>query len=42
VNPLIINGIDNSTSKARSLGTTRSLTGTQIANAIEKLMQLRN
>jgi hypothetical protein len=42
VNALIINGIDNSTSKARSLGTTRSLTGTQIANAIEKLMQLRN
>jgi hypothetical protein len=42
VNALIINEIDNSTSKASSLGTTRSLTGTQIANAIEKLITSNN
>lgn len=39
---LIINEIDNSTSKASSLSTTRSLTGTQIANAIEKLITSNN
>jgi len=39
---LIINEIDNSTSKASSLGTTKSLTGTQIANAIEKLITSNN
>jgi hypothetical protein len=42
VNALIINEIDNSTSKASSLGTTRSLTGTQIANAIERLIASNN
>jgi len=42
VNALIINEIDNSTSKASSLGTTKSLTGTQIANAIEKLITSNN
>ena len=42
VNALIINEIDNSTSKASSLSTTRSLTGTQIANAIEKLITSNN
>jgi hypothetical protein len=42
VNALIINEIDNSTSKASSLGTTKSLTGTQIANAIEKLNTSNN
>jgi len=39
---LIINEIDNSTSKASSLGTTRSLTGIQIANAIQKLITSNN
>ena len=39
---LIINEIDNSTSKASSLGTTRSLTGIQIANAIQKLITSSN
>jgi hypothetical protein len=42
VNALIINEIDNSTSKESSLGTTRSLTGTQIANSIEKLITSNN
>jgi hypothetical protein len=42
VNALIINEVDNSTSKASSLSTTRSLTGTQIANAIEKLITSNN
>jgi hypothetical protein len=42
VNALIINEIDNSTSKASSLGTTKSLTGTQIANAMVKLITSNN
>jgi hypothetical protein len=42
VNALIINEIDNSTSKASSLGTTKSLTGTQISNAIERLNTSNN
>jgi hypothetical protein len=38
VNAIIVNEIDNSTSKTTSLDTTRSLTGIQITNAIEKLI----
>jgi hypothetical protein len=40
INALIINEIDNSTSRSSSLETTKSLVGAQIASAIHKLTSL--